>query len=172
MKGNEKTMGVNVKKLRRYINSILMAIFLLLPGLVLDFVHDQKITWNWATAVYECIRDCARWAGLHYDNAFQVLSNNLGVLITIVSLFLTMNINIAERSEKKVFGISRKELEDQGMGRWIKFFRVMRVIGFLAPLLMIACIIERWCITGYLLLLFCYIFLVLVSKRVVRSDQQ
>lgn len=95
--------------------------------------------------------------GITYKGALDILDSNVGVLMTMVSLFLTMGINIAERSEKKVYGILRKELPySNGRGS----YHYAHKINYVAPVLMLFFLNISFCVSGYLLFVYCYYFLV------------
>lgn len=148
-KGKEwgKNVEMNFKK-PAVVTGVLFA--MLLPGIILDVVY--RLTW------FQGLRRTISQIGITYDRAFQILSSQAGILMTMVSLFLTINIYIAERSEKKVYGILRKELfgSDEGC----LYIWVGRM-GFVAPALFILSLNLYFCCTGYLLFFYCYLFLII-----------
>lgn len=131
--------------------TILLLALMLIPGIILDGIY-----WKCQLDIVNCSESMPNYVTV-YNNAFIILNSNVGVLMTMVSIFLTMNINMAERSEKKVYGIPRKELYMskkglvyQGIGR----------ISYIAPILMVVFLNLSYCISGYLLYLYCYSFLI------------
>lgn len=87
---------------REILLTILLLVLMLIPGIVLDMMY-----WKHQANIVNCLGSVPRYVKV-YNNAFSILKSNVGVLMTMVSIFLTMNINMAERSEKKVYGIPRK----------------------------------------------------------------
>lgn len=122
---------------------------MLLPGIVLDFIYRFH---NFLPG----LRVMLAKHGITYDGAYDILSSYAGILMTMISLFLTINIQSAERSEKKVYGIPRKELQEEGHARW---YILLRNMVWASPLLFLICLNIRCCFTGYFVLVYCYVFL-------------
>lgn len=132
-------------------------VVMLLPGIMLDNIYLGNWKWQLGTKLLDCLRKLSVF-GITHDNAFRILGNNVGVLMTLVSMFLSMNINIAERSEKKIFGIPRKELSAIRNGC---IYRCIRRMNYIAPVLMITFLNLSYCVSGYLLFGYCFSFLIL-----------
>lgn len=145
------------KKLGDFLVLAFMVFLMMLPGAILDFIYylrnicfpAGKIV-NWARAFFQPL-------GITYTAAFGILNSNVGVLMTMVSLFLTMNINLAERSEKKIYGITYKEIQNVDTN---PTYRNMKRISYIAPVLMLIILNLHCCIMGYLLFVYCYGFLI------------
>lgn len=82
--------------------------------------------------------------------------------MTTISIFLTMTINIANRREQKVFGISRSKLSGTRME---VLYTWMRRWNCLSPILMIVFINISFCLSGYMVFFYCYLFSVLHYYR-------
>lgn len=93
-----------------------------------------------------------------YCRATTILEENIGVLLAIVSLILTVTMSISERLEKKLYGISRSELKTM---RYPIFYNSTRFGAYAAPALMVVCINLSCTMCGYLLLFFGYIILII-----------
>lgn len=95
---------------------------------------------------------------LSYTAGFELLKSNFGVLITAVSLFLSMSMNLITRTEDTVFGIPRGNLNYPSVFSQSLYVRVVSKAMFVAPVFMIVLINLRLCVTGYILILFCFFF--------------
>lgn len=135
---------------------VALDVMFLLPGIILDCVYWGYFKCSFLKGIVNDMRGWSAW-GITYNGALHILENNVGVLLTMVSLFLTMGINIAERSEKKVYGILRKELPQiNGRGG----YHCVHKINYVAPVLMLIFLNFSFCVSGYLLFFYCYYFLV------------
>lgn len=98
-----------------------------------------------------------RALGFHYRNALTLLQGSFGILITAVNFILTLNISIADQSEKLIYGFSRQELS---YWKQDEFYNVIKCMIYFAPVLLVIVIVLGWCISGYIILLFDYMFLI------------
>lgn len=130
--------------------TILLLVLMLIPGIILD-----RIYWKCQLHIINCSKPPSYVT--IYNNALKILESNVGVLMTMVSIFLTMNIDMAERSEKKVYGIPRKELHMSKKGL---IYQTIGRISYIAPVLMVIFLNLSYCISGYLIYLYCYSFLI------------
>lgn len=149
------------KKLCAFVKNMVIGaglIGILSFGLVLDLTYSGKVQRKLFVDIFEWLVVTLSPLGARYHVAREILKSNLGVLVTMVSLLLTMNINVSERAEKKVYGISRDELN---FSRYKTLYSWIRGITYTAPIFMLISINLGYCLFGYLLLLFCYAFLIL-----------
>ena len=103
-----------------------------------------------------------------YTNAFDILRGNFGVIVAMFSMLLTMNNNIFERLEKKIYGIPRADLyPNEGIYQWIYLY--VRRMCLLAPLLMILFLNLKFCLSGYLVFLYSALFLLWYYYRHISS---
>lgn len=154
-------MGSFKKYFGKLIQVILSCEFLFAIILAFGIISDLEYYGNlYLLQKFKFIRwsiELLRKCGLHYSNALQLLQGSFGILITAVNFIFTMSINITDRSGKKVFGFSRQELNHLRQNR---FYRGMKRLTYFTPLLLAIAIILNWCITGYIILLFGYMFLI------------
>lgn len=125
---------------------------LLFPGILLDLTYQGVLHGKILVSILNVARGLGK-IGLHYDTMFSFLENNVGTIVTMITLFFTMSIHVANRTEERVYGFSRSEL--YGLPRTVR----SRHLNYLAPVLMILLINLRYCLSGYLLLLWSYFFL-------------
>lgn len=148
-------------------------IVVILFSIVMDYVYKGLIERECIVDVYERLANIPKWMGLKYCKALEILNGVLGVLFTTFSLILNMGLNIANRSEHKIFGIPRKELEELRGERKVS---LLRNIIYVFPLLMILCMNLGLCITGYVVLIFSYVFLIinysLLGKSYDKEEKQ
>lgn len=137
----------------KMIIAFIALLFFLSPGIWFDRVYQGS--WEFGKEIVELIRKY-NLLGVSYQKAVGTLNSNFAVVITVLSIFVTMNGNIAERSEKKVFGIPRYELNFYAHSDWYK--RTRKMIWF-SPGLMLLFINLGYCLTCYMLLGYCYLFL-------------
>lgn len=130
--------------------SVLQIIIVMMPGIVLDLLYRSNM--------FGSMRQLLSSWGITYRSAFEILRSQAGILMTMVSLFLTINIHIVERAEKKVFGIPRKELfkEDDS-----KLYVWTRKTSCVSPVLFVIALNTYYCFTGYMLFLWCNAFLIM-----------
>lgn len=129
---------------------------LLLPGWLFDITYKGIIQYQPIVDIVEKIRIFARSFGLSYSTAFELLSSSLGILITGIGLMITLGIHIATHSENKIYGISRLDLKFYNIAKW---YRLVSRSAFFGPLFFIYAINCSYCMTGYLILLYSYVFL-------------
>lgn len=140
------------KDIRREIClTILFLMLMLIPGIILDNIY-----WRFQIDIADCSESVPNYVTV-YNKALKILESNVGVLMTMVSIFLTMNIDMAERSEKKIYGILRKELHMSETGL---IYQVIKMMSYIAPVLMVIFLNLSYCISGYFLYLYCYSFLI------------
>lgn len=170
MRGINKIKGFlwklfRVKNIKRIIchNRYLTMVYIFLLILVMCFgILLDSAYWGQCLLLADIVNylKALKILGISYMEALGILRSNVGVLMTMVSIFLTMGINVAERSEKKVYGVYRKELfSATGQGKWLKW------ICYAAPILIIICLNLSYCVCGYLLIFYCYLFLIIRYHR-------
>ena len=98
-------MKMEIKKglhftLFKVIQPILLLIVITCPGLIIDFTYQGKITWNFAVGVLKYIKSFFKFFGVTYEKIWEFITGNVGVFITLVTIFFTISIDVYERSEK------------------------------------------------------------------------
>lgn len=151
---NVKKQGF-IRELALVFGSLLV---MLLPGIFIDGIYYFRYKYYFAKRIVSFFRSFLKPVGVTYTTAFNIMGSNVGVLLAMISLFLTMNINIAQRSEKRVMGISYREIEDINQN---DFYKLTKRISYMSPILMLFVLNIRLCVTGYLLFCYCYGFLIL-----------
>lgn len=151
------------------VGAIIIWLFLLSPGLLLDLIHHGVFHFKNLSAL-----DLARLLGkigLRYETMFSFLDKNVGVIVTMITLFFTMSVYVANRAEEKVYGFSRSELDS--FSHTGLYAVRSRHLTYLAPVLMILMINLHYCLSGYLLMLWSYFFLMRQYSRYAGSfDKQ
>lgn len=153
-------------KCREIAGTVFILAVMMLSGILLDNAHKSGWKLPGIDGGVDALKDFLSRQGITYKSAFEILESNVGVLMTMVSLFLTMNINIAERSEKTIYGVTRKELFYSSEDRW---YRWTKRIGYFTPMLMVVFLNLSYCISGYFLFLYNYLFLIIHYYRHVSS---
>lgn len=138
-------------------------------GLMLDLTYAGIVQWEMFAGILERLTEKLSPLGVRYHIAREILKSNLGVLVTMVSLLLAMNINVSERAEKKVYGITRDELT---FSRYKTLYSWIHRITYTAPVFMLISINLGYCLFGYLLLLYCYVFLIFHHRLYNQSYDQ
>lgn len=138
-------------------------------GMMLDLTYAGIVQWEMFAGILEWLTEKLSPLGVRYHIAREILKSNLGVLVTMVSLLLAMNINVSERAEKKVYGISRHELN---FSRYKALYSWIHRITYTAPVFMLISINLGYCLFGYFLLLYCYVFLILHHRLYNQSYDQ
>lgn len=100
-----------------------------------------------------------RRLGVSYTGLLEALEDNLGIFVTAISVVITMSVNNLNRSESKLFGLTRNQFD---FSKRQTKFRYGRRMVFAAPCIMIGAVVFRRCILGYAVLAMCYLFLILV----------
>lgn len=136
---------------RNYIRKSIVVLLMLLPGIFLDLVYHGYIE---CTVIRKAFHFLSGITGVTYQGALDILNGTVGVVMTMVSLFLATSINLAQRRGDHIYGIPRSELEDVQP----RHYSGTRRLSYIAPLLVILFLNLSWCITGYLLYLYCYSF--------------
>ena len=135
--------------------TILILPIIFLPGVVADIFYriGDKLWTTWGLVVL------LRSIGITYSSSFDILNSSFGVIVSMVSMFLTINNNISERFEKKVFGISRGKLftEDSFVKGFL--FEYFKRVCLCAPVFMLLFLNLEFCVSGYLVFAYCILFL-------------
>ncbi len=126
---------------------------MLSPGIFLDAVYYGYVNCEWIMQLFHSLSDIT---GVTYQGALGILGSTVGVVMTMVNLFLATGISLAQRKGEHVYGISRSELEEFYTKRYRGTRNVSLIIPFIAPVLIIVFLNCSMCITGYLLYLYCY----------------
>lgn len=144
------------------IGATIIWLFLLLPGILLDLTYQGVIHCKILMSALDLMRGFGK-AGLHYGTMFSFLDNNAGIIVTMVTLFFTMSIHVANRAEERIYGFYRSELDD--LLHTVPCVVRSRHLNYLAPILMIIMINLHYCLSGYLVLLWSYFFLMRQYSR-------
>lgn len=99
-----------------------------------------------------------RKLGFSYTEALKTLKGNFGIYVTAVSVVITMSVNNLNRSENKFFGLTREQFR---FSKRKSGFRHGRRMLLLSPFMMVCASAFNYCITGYAIMLFGYLFLLL-----------
>lgn len=156
MIGFWKTIILKISHSWKDLITLLLLSLIFLVVVILDFTYYGKINFCIWVRVIEKLRKYGKCIGFSYNGAEGILSGSFGILVTGISIILTTSIQLANRSENKIYGISRKELNFSKMGL---LYKQMRRIAFLTPVMMIIAINLHLCLTGYSILFYIYIFL-------------
>lgn len=152
----EKVLG----KIKESFKTLSVLCIMLSPGIVFDIVY-WKVDRHWLSwGLFSLLR---RW-NITYGNVFHILGSNFGVIVAMFSMLLSINNNIFERFEKKVYGIPRAELYPNE-----RIYRYYKQMCLLAPVLMLLFLNMKFCLSGYLLFLYCACSLLGYYYRHVRS---
>lgn len=143
----------NKKKKYPYFILLIMALALCFAVLC-DCGYHSLINKTWLNNILIYLKS-KKPKIMSYKASLEILKSTIGMLMTTISIFLNMAINIATRKEQKVFGISRNELH--GQGREIVYVWMKRW-NYVSPILMIVFINLSFCISGYLVFFYCYLF--------------
>ncbi len=138
-------VGISIKK-------IVVVLIMLLPGMLLDIMYHKEY-FNIAY-IKELVNIISNITGIKYYEALKILGGTVGVVLTMVNLFLATGINLAQRREDDIYGIPRSELEGLQTNR----YTYTRRVTYVAPLLIIIFLNLSMCISGYLLYVYCYAF--------------
>ncbi len=139
------------------VKTLLILALMLLPGTLLDIFYRMGIDFWASWRIVSILRYC----NITYSGSFKILSGSFGVIVSIVSMFLTINNNISERFEKKVFGIPRTELYEKETG----INRYMGRMCLCAPVLMMLFLNLELCASGYLVFCYCMLFMMMHYYR-------
>lgn len=131
--------------------ALLILFGMLLPGIFLDVFYRLGVNYWGSWQAVSILRACK----ITYSSALKVLGGNVGVLVSIVSMFLTLNNNLSERFEKKIYGVPRAGLyENAGV-----FYRNTGKICLCAPALMLLFLNIEFCVSGYFVFGYCMLFM-------------
>lgn len=132
---------------------LLLPVIILAFGMFLDAVYYGYVKCGWITDLFHLL---AGITGVTYDRALGILEGTVGVVMTMVNLFLATSISLAQRKEEHIYGISRSELEEFYPKRYRGTRNISLVTPFIAPVLIIIFLNLSLCIAGYFLYLYCY----------------
>lgn len=131
---------------------VMLVLFaMLLPGILLDIFYRMGVNYWMSWQVVSILGSCK----ITYGSALKILGGNVGVLVSIVSMFLTINNNISERFEKKIYGVPRAGLYGNVGG----FYRYTGKICLCAPALMLIFLNLEFCVSGYFVFGYCMLFM-------------
>lgn len=133
-------------------------IFFTFIAVILDLIYYKFPSYWMSTG--NCLgKLCAfaRKTGFSYTGYLRSLKNNFSMLVTAMSVIITMCVNNLNRSEIRVFGLTRTEICSS---RKPDIYKYWRSIVLVSPLLMIFAGYWGLCILGYGTLLSCYLFIV------------
>ena len=133
--------------------ALLLPVIILAFGMFLDAVYYGYVKCGWITDLFHFL---AGITGVTYDRALGILEGTVGVVMTMVNLFLATSISLAQRREEHIYGISRSELEEFYPKRYRGTRNISLVTPFIAPVLIIIFLNFSLCIAGYFLYLYCY----------------
>lgn len=114
--------------------------------------------WRSGVGLLGGICNFARGMGFSYTGALRTLKDNFGILVTAISVIITMSVNNLNRSERKLFGLTRAEFDFSKRQPLYKYGRRMTLF---APLAMIVAVNLGFAILGYGILMLCYLFVVI-----------
>lgn len=144
----------------------IVAIICILFGISMDLVHYQMIKWRFFRNIWNLCCSQIKQTGVTYKSALKILKSSLGLSMTMISMLLSINSSIAERNEKKIFGLERSKL---GRVKYEKFYTLIRRINYLSPVMMIISINLSCCVSGYCVILFSYLSLMVHHCRFTSS---
>ncbi len=139
------TAGNTIKK-------IVVVSAMLSPGILLDIMYHME--YFDIEYIKTLMQNISSITGVKYCEALKILGGTVGVVLTMVNLFLATSINLAQRREDNIYGIPRSELEEIQTNH----YTYMRRVTYIAPLLIIIFLNLSMCISGYLLYVYCYAF--------------
>lgn len=153
---NESRINCIIRVCRRVVIIVIWMSFAIVPFAILtDLTQGEKVQWSWALSILEFLKEC-NFMGVRYTDAEKILTSSVGILVTTVSLIITIGTNISQRSEQRMYGIPRKEITKE---KTSPAFKGLRRVTYVAPVVMIACLLFKWIITGYVVMGYIYLFL-------------
>lgn len=163
----DNKMGKNKDKTDRVgiIRTIVLLTAMLVPGMAVDMFYRLAAGWWRTWKIVSWLESC----NITYNNAFGILGGSFGVIISMVSMFLTINNNISERLEKKVYGIPRSRLYEEQHTFANGLFKYLKRMCLCAPVLMMVLLNLKFCVGGYLVFVYCISFLLWHYHRYDRS---
>lgn len=123
-----------------------------------DYLYYNTDYWKSETNLFGKICNCAKLTGFSYTGSLQLLKSSFGILVTAISIIISISVNILNRSEDKIFGFNRQQLEPF---KKIPIFPYVRRMVLLAPIPMILSVNLGLCILGYMILILSYSFLII-----------
>lgn len=155
--------SARARQIYLFLITALLLMAMLSPGWALDLEYAGIFKCSFLAGCIDVLRGVLGKFNFHYSEAGEFLKSYIGVLVTVLSLMLSITLGIAERSEKRIFGIRRKELETYEHSIPYKLWRN---IAWLSPVYLIICMNLHLCACGYLLLVYSYASLLyLYTKR-------
>ena len=152
----KKTIDTFKEYGKKFIQALLGWMLVLLLGIIADLEYHGYINVLQLCPALVAIINFFRNCGFHYSNALTLLKGSFGILITAINLIFTLSVNIMDRSDKLIYGFSHRELN---YWQENKVYHHMKRMTYFAPVLLVIAIILNWCITGYIILVFGYLFL-------------
>lgn len=135
--------------------SVAIVICMLLPWLIIDTLYYFRHRWTWMDGFVKKMYCIMQPYGITYNSAMNIMGGIVGIVITMVSLFLSTNINLIQRSEKNTFGITYKEMQDIKGGIMQLIAKWTRRMSYVAPVFLMMVLNLRLCVTGYALYTYC-----------------
>lgn len=125
--------------------------------------------------IYYCYRDKFEWIdvimrklgtrfdcfGITYYSALGKITNLVGVFMTIVSLLFTIFINKIQRSEKNIYGVTYKEMQNSQDSLIQHVLDCTTKVIYLAPIILVCILNFGLCFTGYTLYILCWLSVLL-----------
>lgn len=146
---------------------IVVAFLFLILMLVFDYVYINQYHPCFLGKIYDGIIHFLKIIGISRTKALSILESNLGVLVTMLSMGLTIGIDIKNSLESRVFGIPQKELKKKDK---IKNAGIIRVSVYFFPLIMILFMNLRFCASGYTVLVYNYLILIFQYRKRTKSQ--
>lgn len=145
-----------LEKHRKFIipNLLIGLLFLLcIYFLFIDLTYAGYIDYGILLSETSWLKTQLAYFGFVRKSALQLSKDSFGVVFTMVTIILSLGTSIFSRSERKVFGVSCRDLQaDEPF--MIKLFCGA---GFCYPLIIVITVLLEFCATSYMMLLFSYL---------------
>ena len=137
--------------------ALLLWLFIVLIFGGLDIAYAGRPSLVLVENLVDLIVQKGRSLGLSYSRAYNLLSSNFGTGLTVVGIILTLSVNISNRSELRVYGLIRSDLD---IGNKEPVYQIALRMAMLSPLFLIYSINAQLCLTGYIALVLPYVFFI------------
>lgn len=144
-------------RVKEYLLTIIIFLVILFISVIPDYIYYNTDLWM-SGKPFAPFCNFFWKMGISYTKALSALNSNFGILVTAISVIITMSVNNLNRSENKFFGLTREQFS---FSRRQVVYQYGRRMVLFAPLVMFIVVNIGYCIAGYAILLWCYLFLII-----------
>lgn len=141
---------------RKKVWIVIALIIMVICSLLIDLADAKYINWSVLINITSWIKNLLKVIGFTRNTALGLLTDSLGMTVTLVTFVLNLSVSFFAHSEQKVFGISWGDLQFEESPSVFSIYQWFLKIGILFPLFIIVALNLGLCAISYALLICSY----------------